>query len=197
MSSIRADVENGLNTFIEKQKKLPGECTATYVRFDSDIETVFENIDIKNVEKITIEPNSMTALLDALGQTIDKVGQRLANTPEADRPEQVLVYLVSDGGENHSREYSHEKVKEMIKHQQSKYNWKFTFLGCAGFDAVSQGAGFGVASTSTMNFSTSPQGILSAFNAVNNSAQFYRSAVDRKTSYIFTEEELKAAKDNE
>jgi uncharacterized protein YegL len=196
MSSIRADVEGGLNTFIEKQKELPGECKVTYVRFDTETETVFENTDIKTVGKVTIDPRGSTALLDALGQTINKVGQRLANIPESERPEQILVYLCSDGEENASHEYTHAQVKEMIEHQQSKYNWKFTFLGCANFNAVSQGASFGVASSSTMNFSTSSAGVKAAFCAVNNATSFYRSAVDNKTSYVFTEEELKAAQDN-
>ena len=36
---------------------------------------------------------------------------------------------MTDGGENSSREYSASKVKEMIKHQEDKYNWEFIYMG--------------------------------------------------------------------
>ncbi|CCQ95217.1 hypothetical protein CULT_240011 [[Clostridium] ultunense Esp] len=31
--------------------------------------------------------------------------------------------------ENSSREFTYEKIKQLIKHQQEKYNWEFIFLG--------------------------------------------------------------------
>lgn len=39
----------------------------------------------------------MTALLDALGRTIDELGDRLAQLPERDCPTQVIVPILTDG----------------------------------------------------------------------------------------------------
>lgn len=36
---------------------------------------------------------------------------------------------MTDGAENNSKEYSAAKVKEMIKHQEDKYNWTFVYMG--------------------------------------------------------------------
>lgn len=58
-----------------------------------------------------------TALLDAVGRTIDAVGRRLSETPEAERPGKVIFTITTDGQENASREYSLSKIKEMITHQ--------------------------------------------------------------------------------
>ncbi|MBO7681491.1 MAG: hypothetical protein J6T17_01915, partial [Clostridia bacterium] len=48
-----------------------------------------------------------------------------------------------DGMENASREYSYERVKKMIKQQQSKYGWEFLFLG-ANIDAAAEAGRFGI-----------------------------------------------------
>ena len=54
--------------------------------------------DIKDVPKLdtrTYLPGGMTALLDAVGKTIDEVGKRLADTPEEERPEKVIVMIIN------------------------------------------------------------------------------------------------------
>ena len=37
--------------------------------------------------------------------------------------------ITTDGLENASREYSYERVKEMVERQKEKYGWEFLFLG--------------------------------------------------------------------
>ena len=80
----------------------------------------------------------MTALLDAVGRSIQETGARLAALPEAERPGLVVFVVMTDGHENASREYTLEQVREMIAHQQDAYQWKFTFLGAdaSAFDAA-------------------------------------------------------------
>lgn len=36
---------------------------------------------------------------------------------------------MTDGEENNSKEYSLDRVKEMIKHQTEKYSWDFMYIG--------------------------------------------------------------------
>ncbi|MBU0500003.1 MAG: hypothetical protein KJ558_12765 [Gammaproteobacteria bacterium] len=76
----------------------------------------------------TYVPRGNTALFDAIGRTIDDLGQRLAVTPEAKRPGQVIVAILTDGYENASTRYSQSKIAAMIDHQRQKYGWEFTFL---------------------------------------------------------------------
>ena len=48
---------------------------------------------------------------------------------EEDKPEKNIIVIMTDGGENSSHEYPSAKVKEMIKHQEDKYNWTFVYMG--------------------------------------------------------------------
>lgn len=145
MTAIRLEAENGINKFIEDQRaaKNVGEARLTLVQFDNEIETVHNALPLKDVPRYTLHPRSMTALLDAVGKTISQIGERLAKTPEEDRPGLVAVLIVTDGMENSSREYTKARVKEMIETQQKNYNWQFTYLG-ANQDAFAEAGSIGI-----------------------------------------------------
>ena len=59
--------------------------------------------------------------------------------------------IVTDGQENSSKEFTRAKIREMIKHQQSAYNWQFTFLA-ANQDAFAEGASLGIALAGTAGY---------------------------------------------
>lgn len=93
---------------------------------------IHDGVNIKEVKDMTTAeymPTGMTAMLDAVGMTINHVGQKLTSMPEEERPEKVILLSFTDGAENCSKEFDWETVKNMIKHQREKYSWVFTFLG--------------------------------------------------------------------
>ena len=49
----------------------------------------------------------------------------------------MIFVITTDGLENASREYSCDRVKEMIEYEKEKYGWEFLFLG-ANMDAVKE-----------------------------------------------------------
>ena len=59
---------------------------------------------------------------------------------------------MTDGLENSSVEFTKQKIREMIQHQQSAYNWQFTFLG-ADQDAFAEAAAIGIAPGGAATFS--------------------------------------------
>ena len=131
MIHIREDAIGGFNLFLEEQKKVPGECLFTYTQFNQDYEIVHNGIplaDMKPLDETTFVPSGMTSLLDAVGRTVDEVGIRLSNTPEDEKPEQVVLVILTDGEENSSREYSWSRVAETLRHQTQKYGWRVVFL---------------------------------------------------------------------
>jgi uncharacterized protein YegL len=172
MESIKDDAQGGFNSFIEEQKKLPGEAALTLVQFDTEYETVHENKPLKDVPPYTLVPRGWTALLDALGMTIAKVGERLAKTPEEQRPGKVLVVIITDGQENSSKEYTKEKVFEAVSHQREKYKWEFQFLA-ANQDAIQAGASISIYNVS--NYQPSAQGIRGAYGQASSVAAQYRA----------------------
>lgn len=194
MSSIKKDMEGGLNTFITDQAKEPGECRVSLYQFDNVYEAVFENIPIKEVKPIQIAPRGNTALYDALGRTINAVGARLAATPEKARAGAVLVVVVTDGQENASTEFAVDKIKEMVTHQESKYSWGFTYLG-ANQDGVLNGTSMGFNSRSSISYSANSAGIFGAIGAVSGYATSFRSLATSGCggSVSYSDEDRKSA----
>jgi len=144
MDSIKTDAEGGINTFIESQKSEPGEALLTLVQFDTEYEFVHQGVPIGGVPKFKLVPRGSTALLDAVGRAINEAGTRLAAIEEAQRPGLVVFVIVTDGAENSSKEFTRERIRQMVELQQSVYKWQFTFLA-ANQDAFAEGASMGIA----------------------------------------------------
>lgn len=191
MLSIKSDMEGGFKTFLDKQKKEYGECFVSLYQFDDKYEAVFENKNIQELNEITIEPRGMTALLDAVGKTTNSVGERLSKTPEEERPETVIMAVITDGAENSSKEFTREQVKKLVEHQTTKYNWKYVFMG-ANQDAVMNGAGYGFQGGTSLSYGTSSQAISGAFHALASGVSCMRTAA----SYSFSDGDRKAAMGN-
>ena len=71
----------------------------------------------------------MTALLDAVGSTIQHIDHVHKVIGDDNIPEHTVFVITTDGLENASKEYSAEKVKKMIEEKQEKDHWEFLFLG--------------------------------------------------------------------
>ena len=151
MSSIASDMEGGFDAFIKEQKALPGECHLTLTQFDDQYEVVYERKALRDVPKLSLTPRGSTALLDAIGRTIDATGKRLSALPEADRPSKVVFVVITDGFENASREYNTLRVVEMIKTQREKYAWEFVFMG-ASENAISVAQGLGIQAQNAVHY---------------------------------------------
>lgn len=156
MGTVRSDTIGGFNTFVSDQKSnAVGEIKLSLIQFDDQYEVVYNGKQINEVPLLTEEtfvPRGMTALFDAVGKSINTVGERLAKTPEMERPSLVVFVILTDGQENASKEFKLEQAKEMITHQKEKYGWQFVFLG-ADQDAF-QAAQMGLSANSTYNYTS-------------------------------------------
>ena len=142
MQSMLTEAIGGYNALLKDQKALPGEATWTLVMFDHEYIPVVKSAKIQEVPDLdheTYRPRGTTALLDAIGRTIDDVGKRISEMSEDHRPEKVLLAILTDGMENASKDYSSTHVKEMIKHQEEKYGWTIRFLATS-LDATNYAA---------------------------------------------------------
>ena len=161
MESLTADTIGGFNELIEKQKKIEGDAYVTTVLFDHEYELLHEHVALKDVAPLTDREyfaRGSTALLDAVGRTINTVGARLATMPEEERPAHVVFVITTDGMENASCEYTAKQVREMVEHQQQKYSWQFVFLG-ANMDAVSEAGKLGISAKYAANFTPTGRGV--------------------------------------
>ncbi len=172
MSSIKADAEGGINNFVEEQAVLPGKCTVRIDEFDSQFNSFIKSTDVNRVPEYKLVPRGSTALLDAMGRTIVEFGEELAALPEDERPANVIVVVVTDGEENSSKEWTADRVKELIKQQEEQWNWKFVFLA-ANQDAIATGAKYGFAKGSSLTYS--PDKIGTAYSTASAAVSHTRS----------------------
>jgi len=193
MATCVDDAEKGLNYFIEQQKKNEGSCIFSLVKFDDEIENAINGLDIREVGKIKLEPRGSTNLNDAIGKTIVATGERLRLLPERERPGLVVMVIVTDGGHNvNTCEFSTQRVKEMIKHQEEKYNWQFVYLG-ANQDAFAVSSQFGFQQNKTSNYKT--KNLQETWSSNSGMITRMRSAGacgQSMSSIGYTEDEVKA-----
>jgi hypothetical protein len=116
MGDIWNDAVGGMKTFIEEQKKVPGEAYLTMVLFDTPpFDTVFNREKITEVNTSVLDKfhaRGSTALLKAVSDTVDAMGQKYAALPEGERPERVLLVIQTDGEENSSNGDWHPRLVE-------------------------------------------------------------------------------------
>ena len=178
MGGLESDTIGGFNSMLVKQREQDGECRITTVLFDNEYEILHDRIDIKAVSPITEDEyfvRGTTALLDAIGKTIHKIGNAQKQTSKEYRADKVLFVITTDGMENASREYTYGKIKSRIKRQKSKYGWEFIFLG-ANIDAVQVASSIGIAKNRAQNFHNDSSGIACSYDAVSMAACSFRES---------------------
>ena len=174
MISIARAMETGFQKFVDEQKRLPGECLWSVYKFDTEHQTVFEGKPSNQVPPLVIEPRGGTALLDGVNLAIGRLGERLAALPESQRPGAVIVLVITDGHENASHEVTRDQLRARIEEQQSKYGWKFVYLG-ADSSAFSEAASLGVAHSAS--YSANTRGVSDMYVSASKGISSYRSAV--------------------
>jgi uncharacterized protein YegL len=177
MSGLEKDTIGGYNALLDKQKQETGDCVITTVLFDDKYELLHDRINLKGIVPLTEKEyyvRGSTALLDAVGRTISKIGNAQKHTAGEEQAEKVLVVITTDGMENASREYDYEKVRQMIERQKEKYGWEFLFLG-ANIDAVETASRFGISADRSANYHADARGTSLNFEVVSEAITQIRS----------------------
>ena len=186
MESLTTDTIGGFNTFLKDQKNVPGEAILTLCTFNHDYRLVHDCVKLASVTDLTKEtyrPSGNTALLDAMGATIDEVGRKLAAMPEEERPSKVIFLIITDGEENASRRYTLEQVRSMVTHQRDVYSWEFVFMG-ANIDAIGAGTSLGVMASNSVNYVASKSGTHELYGSVSRSLGNYRVSSAKQVDFF-------------
>jgi len=143
MASMRSELVEGLNVFMEEQRKV-GPAKVTVIEFDNVVDSVLDSVDLAQVPKFGDEhfqPRGGTALLDGIGSMIETMESRVPSGKLEGSAAPVIVIL-TDGQENASQKFSREKIFDTIS-QKKAFGWKITFMG-ANQDAIAVGQSLGV-----------------------------------------------------
>lgn len=174
MSAIESDAVGGFNRFLTSQQALGDDALITLVLFDHEYEVVHRNLPIRLVRPLdakTYAPRGTTALLDAIGRTIEDVSMRHAAGEYAGR---VVVAILTDGLENASRDYARTRVAELIDRQQREAGWQFVFLA-ANQDVFAEARSLRLDASSAMAFDASPDGLGEAYDMLHSRIEMFRN----------------------
>ncbi|NLI20703.1 MAG: VWA domain-containing protein [Clostridiales bacterium] len=176
MQGLESDTIGGFNGMLRKQKALEGEVLVSTVLFSDAYHRLHDRVPIQQVAEMTQREYSVggcTALLDAVGRTIDHIDRLQRLTPEPQRPGKTIFVITTDGQENASREYNRAQVKTMIKLRQEEFDWEFFFLG-ANMDAVAAAGAIGIHASRAAGFVNDSMGTQTNFDAVNQAVAAVR-----------------------
>lgn len=179
MSGLENDTIGGFNSVLEKQRGEEGECVVTTVLFDHYYELLHDRIDIRAVSPLTEKEyyvRGNTALLDAVGKTIEKIDTAQENTAEDYRAEHVIFVIITDGYENASREYTYPKIRALIKAREAK-GWQFMFLG-ANIDVAETAERIGIRKEYSAEFIADKEGVNDTYSTLNDAIFCSRQDID-------------------
>lgn len=177
MSGLESDTIGGFNSMLEKQKKEEGDAIITTVLFDNEYELLHDRVNLKGIQSITDKEyyvRGTTALLDAVGLTINKLINVQKHTTKEERAGHVMFVIITDGYENASLEFTYDKVRKMIEHQKDKYSWEFIFLG-ANIDAAATAESIGIREDRASNFNADSEGVSLNYEVLSETVSHLRA----------------------
>jgi hypothetical protein len=142
MDSVAADTISGFNEQVQRIKEMNEFYSSQDIRvnlclFNHNIKHFLFNCppgEINELSHRSYRPDGMTALYDAVGDSIRKV-KKLIKTLSEEAQVKVFFVIITDGHENSSRNYNFEKISSQIAKLERKKTWEFSYLGST-LDAV-------------------------------------------------------------
>ncbi|SCW60667.1 hypothetical protein SAMN02910456_02137 [Ruminococcaceae bacterium YRB3002] len=167
MAGLESDTIGGFNSMLRKQKAEDGVMFVSTVLFDNVSEVIHDRLPIADVPEMTEKdytPRGCTALLDAIGGAVRHISNIHKYARKEDVPAHTMFIITTDGMENASREFTSDKVKQLIA-QKKEEGWEFLFLA-ANIDAVETAAHIGINEECAAQFVSDAAGHAANFGAM-------------------------------
>ena len=184
MGGLENDTIGGFNAMLKEQKEKDGKAFVTTVLFDHERFTLHDRLPIEKVPEMTAKDYTVrgcTALLDAIGYTIEHIKRIHHYARREDVPASTMFVITTDGYENASRHYSGPAVKKMINAQKKK-GWEFLFIG-ANIDAIATARNFGIESDRAVNYHADAQGTHAVSQSVGKAVSQLRSCAPLEANW--------------
>lgn len=164
MESCRKATISGFNEYADQVRATAAaegmETTLTLTVFNNTVETRQFLEPVSNLRDLTWEtyqPDGSTAMLDAVGVTIERLARTLADRAH----ERVLVCIISDGYENASRAYTYEEIAKHIS-ARTEAGWTFTYMG-SNQDLSQVSAALHIPERNMASYDSDPEGTRDAW----------------------------------
>ena len=180
MHGLEGDTVGGFNATLEKQRALEGEVLVSTILFDHTFKVLHDRVSLNLISEMTEKDycvGGSTALMDALGNTINHIGTIHKYAREEDIPEHTVFVIITDGMENSSRSFDSEQIKDMIEEKKNRNGWEFIFLA-ANIDAASSAEKIGIDRTRTADYKATHAGTEEVYSMACRAISFKREARD-------------------
>jgi len=186
MESARNATIEGYNEYVNSLKKDGGKYKFSLTAFDSDrngslrLNKIHDSMYVDDVPELTREtyvPDGGTPLHDAFCTVLKDVKSR--------KDEKHLFVVLTDGGENMSKEFTAKDMKELKKQKENEGNWTFVYLG-ANQDAFATSSAYGFSTSNTSNFNTTGAGIKAMVVSLSSATRSYSASPTMTTDSYFT-----------
>lgn len=177
MHHLTTDTIGGFNALLEKSREEPGEATVTTILFNHKARIIHNRIDIREVPPLTRREyccDGCTALLDAVGDAIERTDLVQSVQPTGYKANKVLFAITTDGLENASRRFTYRRVKHLIE-QHRERGWEFLFIG-ANIDAAAEAENLGIAPECAAGYVADDAGTEVLYSAMSEAVANVRAA---------------------
>jgi hypothetical protein len=188
MQGIKEAAVGGYTLFVHDQQALPGKAVFTVAQFDNEFEILQRNAPLSEAFEYTAAtyiPRGSTRLLDSIGRLMAVVEEDISAMEQ--KPDVVVLGVMTDGQENASREFSHASIKERISEWEGK-GWKVQFLSSEPATIEMAHRHLGVGMADLKGFDYSAHGVKSAFAGYSSNLTSMRSGMN---SHLHSDEDPK------
>lgn len=186
MNGKQEDTIGGINTTIEELKSSENvdEINFSLKFFNEREEMKIRSKKINEVLPLNpsdLCPSGGTALLDALGNTINYfIEKKLRNEDCFDK---CLIYVATDGLENSSKYFTKKSLKHIIKNAENNFNITVMYLG-ANQDAIFEASRIGIPLDRAINYNENSEASQNVYRAVSESAKRTMSGYKTEFSQV-------------
>jgi len=161
MSTCTEETVSGVNSQIQRIRELAvrfpeQELITSMCLFNHKVTPVWDRIrhaDLRGITFSDYRPDGNTALHDAIGKTVRHLQKTIG--AEVERNEaSVVVVIFTDGYENASTEFSHDRISSLIRELESTDKWSFSYIGATP-DAVDIAVKLNIRASNAVYFSVS------------------------------------------
>lgn len=166
MGKVYDDTIGGFNEWLKtvaEGQKQGDDVRISVTIFDTVVEQTVVRVPIRACPALgttanPFVPRGGTALLDAVGRTLTEHKDTITKGKRA------LAVIITDGGENSSREWSSKMVGDLIAKLDKSKRWSFVYLG-SGIDAWANARTFAPQTLRAQTFSYDPDHTRTAYRA--------------------------------
>jgi hypothetical protein len=180
MMGKEQDTVGGINTAIKTLKESKTQDDIIMISltlFDHEQIIVWDTLNIEAIQEMNENefiPRGQTALLDTMGKTLTTILNK--KQQDVNVFDTCIIYIITDGLENFSKEYNKQKIKELIEKAEKDANITVMYMG-ANQDAILEATNLGIRPERAINYSERTENVTAVYRSAANSAVRSRSGL--------------------